>query len=310
MAPLLPHLLDTSPLFEQVSRLVASAEPGQPVSITGAAGSLASLLISAIQRSSGRQMLILAPTKEQAIRMADDLGVLAPGEPVHLFVGREETEALLTERTRELNDVHTLRSLTSGQASFVVTHAQGVLLRLPSPETVRTEALTLETGTKAGFKETIATLNRFRFDKADIVEKPGEYAVRGGIIDVFPFVGENPVRVEFFEDEVESIREFDVVSQRSIRSLASALFVPDVLAPEEQDAPHGGMLLDYLADGALLVFLDPLLHEEPLQRTTSSAAAATRYHTRERLNELSSLFPQVYMAGSLSSGSAWDAGGR
>ena len=307
MAPLLPHLLDDSPLFEQVSRLVASAEAGKPVSITGASGSLASLLISAIQRNSGRQVFILTPTKEQAIRVADDLGVLTPGDPVQLFVGREETEALLTERTRELNDVHTLRSLTSGQASFVVTHVQGVLLRLPSPETVRTEALTLEAGTRAGFKETVGTLNRFSFDKVDIVEKPGEYAVRGGIIDVFPFVGENPIRVEFFEDEVESIREFDVVSQRSIRSLASALFVPDVLASEEQDAPREGMLLDYLADGALLVFLDPLLHEEPLQRTTASAA---RFHTRERLNELASLFPQLHMAGLLPSGSAFDAGGR
>ena len=206
--------------------------------------------------------------------MSDDLAALATLDTVRLFVGREESDALLTERSRELHDVHTLRSLTSGDVSFVVTHAGGAIHRLPSPDTVRTEALVLETGTLAGFQETISTLNKFHFDRCDIVEKPGEYAVRGGIVDVFPFVGENPIRIEFFEDEVESIREFDVGSQRSIRSLSTALLVPDVLDTELHDHAQDGILLDYLADGALLVFLEPLLHDEPLTKLPATASGA------------------------------------
>jgi len=310
MTPLLPHLLDDAPLIEKVRRYVSALEPGQTGSLTGVAGSLASLLLTALHRDNGRQCLIVTPAKEQAIRLADDLSVLTAGDQVRLFLGREEMEAVLTERSRELNDVHTLRSLTSSQVPFVVTHVQGLMHRLPVPQTVRTEALTLDVGSKAGFDATLRTLDRFRFDRMDIVEKPGEYAVRGGIVDVFPYVGENPLRIEFFEDEVESIREFDVVSQRSIRALTSALLVPDVLASEGIEAPPDGMLLDYLADGALLVFLDPLLQEESFQHLSASASAATRYHTRERLTELSTLFPQLHFSAFGSSAAGLDAGSR
>ncbi len=310
MAPLLPHLLDGTPLAEHVNNAVDALEPGKSGSVSGVSGSLVALLLASLHRHTGRQLFVLMPAKDQAIRMADDLNVLSAGEPVRLFLGREETEAVLTERSRELNDVHTLRILTSGQAAFVVTHAQGVLFRLPVPETVRTRACTLEVGSQAGFEETLRELDRFRFDRTDIVEKPGEYAVRGGIIDVFPFVGENPLRIEFFEDEVESIREFDVISQRSIRGLSAALLVPDILAAEEVGDLPEGMVLDYLADGAVLVSVDPLLHEEVFQRLAHSAAAASRYHTRERLNELSSLFPQLQITGLRPPGPVFDAGAR
>ncbi|HSQ74122.1 MAG TPA: transcription-repair coupling factor [Bacteroidota bacterium] len=310
MTPLLPHLLDDAPLLERVCRYVSSLEPEQTGSLSGVAGSLTSLLLSALHRSTGRQCLVVTPAREQAIRTADDLSVLASGDQVRLFLGREETGAVLTERSRELNDVHTLRSLATGQTPFVVTHVQGLLYRLPVPQTVRTEALTLDVGSRAGFDATLRTLDKFRFDRMDIVEKPGEYAVRGGIVDVYPYVGENPLRIEFFEDEVESIREFDVVSQRSIRSLASALLVPDVLASDTESAVPEGMLLDYLADGALLVILDPLLHEEPFQRIAASTSAAARYHTRERLNELAALFPRLQISTLAPPDAGLDVGSR
>ncbi len=310
MTPLLPHLLNDAPLLDRVRRYVSSLEPGQTGSLTGVAGSLTSLLLSVLPRDSSRQCLVVTSAREQAIRVADDLSVLASADQVRLFLGREETGALLTERSRELNDVHTLRSLATGQIPFVVTHVQGVLHQLPMPQTVRTEALTLESGSRAGFDATLRALDKFRFDRMDIVEKPGEYAVRGGIVDVYPYVGENPLRIEFFEDEVESIREFDVVSQRSIRSLASALLVPDVMASDADVAVPGGMLLDYLADGALLVILDPLLQEESFQRVAASATADSRYHTRERLNELSTLFPRLEISAFAPPGAGLDVGAR
>ena len=274
------------------------------------AGSLSALLLHALNHNTGRPLLVLMPSREQAVRMADDLSVLSAGDQVRLFLGREETEAVLTERSRELNDVHTLRSLISGQIPFVVTHVQGILYRLPVPQTIRTEALTLDVGGRPGFQQTLRALDKFAFDRIDIVEKPGEYAVRGGIIDVFPYVGENPLRIEFFEDEVESIREFDVVSQRSIRVLASALLVPDVLAQAEGERVPEGMVLDYLADGTLLVSVDPLLHEEQFQRISSSVTSSARYHSRERLNELSALFPQLHVSSLAASSPGLNAGAR
>ncbi len=308
MTPILPHLLTDDPFVQELHNAVAQLRPGERATASGLAGSLTALVLTELQRLSQRQVLVIAPEKDAAVRVSDDLAALASLDTVRLFVGREESDALLTERSRELHDVHTLRSLTNGDVSFVVTHAGGALHRLPSPDTVRTEALVLETGTLAGFQETISTLNKFHFDRCDIVEKPGEYAVRGGIVDVFPFVGENPIRIEFFEDEVESIREFDVGSQRSIRSLATALLVPDVLDTELHDHAQDGILLDYLADGALLVILEPLLQDEPL--TKLPAAAPARYHTREYLDEVLALFPQLHCTALDPSARALDAGGR
>jgi transcription-repair coupling factor (superfamily II helicase) len=310
MQPLLPHLLTDDPFAGVLAGAVKSLAPGEQCVVSGTAGSLAALILTELQHRSGRQILVIAPEKDAAVRISDDLAALSTTDAVRLFVGREEMDALLTERSRELHDVHTLRSLATGDLSFVVTHAAGALHRLPSPDTVRTEALVLETGTLAGFQETISVLNKFHFDRCDIVDRPGEYAVRGGIVDVFPFVGENPIRIEFFEDEVESIREFDIGSQRSIRALATALLVPDVMDTELHEHAQDGMLLDFLADGALVVFLEPLLHDEPLRKLAETTVPSQRYHPRERFTELAALFPQLQCTSLDPSARAVDAGGR
>ena len=237
----LPHLLDDSPLLACLQEALEPLLPGTPLHVTGVAGSFRALLAVSLHKRLSRQLLLITPDKESAVRTADDLAVLGDPSRTRLFLGREEQEAVLTERSRELHDVQTLRSLLAGEVDVVVTHPAGAALRLPAPAAVRSRARTLNTGASPGFVETVAGLQGFLFERTDIVEHPGEYAVRGGILDVFPFVGENPLRIEFVEDTVESIREFDVVSQRSIRELSSALLVPDLLA-ENDGVPTGERL--------------------------------------------------------------------
>ena len=140
----------------------------------------------------------------------------------------------------------------------------------------------------------------------DIVEQPGEYAVRGGIIDVFPFVGENPLRIEFVEDKVESIREFDVTSQRSIRELGSAMLVPDLLAGNDAAMPGDAILLDYLADRALLVLLKPAGADRMAAAGVSARAA--RYDVEKHGG--SALFPQMHITGLHAGTAALDFGVR
>jgi transcription-repair coupling factor (superfamily II helicase) len=304
----LPHLLDDSPLLARLHAALESLPPGAPLHVTGVAGSFRALLSVSLHTRLSRQILLIAADKESAIRAADDLAVLADPSRIRLFLGREEQEALLTERSRELHDVHTLRSLLAGEVDVVVTHPAGAALRLPPPVAVQSRARTLNAGASPGFAETVAGLQEFLFERTDIVERPGEYAVRGGILDVFPFVGENPLRVEFVEDTVESIREFDVASQRSIRELSSALLVPDLLAESDNPIPGNASLLDYLHDRAVVVLDEALLVQAAWEQLGTSARAA-RYDV-EKMHEVLTLFPQIHMTGLHAGMEALDFGVR
>ena len=304
----LQHLLDDSPLLARLRGALEPLLPGDPFPVTGVAGSFRSLLVVFLQKQLSRQILLIAPDKESAIRIADDLAVLADPSRIRLFLGREEQEAVLSERSRELHDVHTLRSLLTDEVSVVVTHPAGAAIRLPPPAAVQSRVRTLNTGTSPGFGETIAGLQGFLFERSDIVEHPGEYAVRGGILDVFPFVGENPLRIEFVEDTVESIREFDVVSQRSIRDLSSALLVPDLLAENDSVIPGSASLLDYLHDRTLVVLDQAPLVQAAWQQLGVSARAG-RYDV-EKMFEVLTLFPEMHITGLAAGPEALDFGVR
>lgn len=294
MTEFLRKHFDDSQLLASLEKLVGATAPGATLLVTGTAGSLTALLFASWQRVAQRQVVLVFPEKDQALRAADDVALAAGEGAVRLFLGRDEHEAILSDRSRESSDVHTLRMLTGGDVRIVVTHAAGLAARLPLPAAVKHDALTLAVGAAAGFDATVRSLQRFLFDRADIVEQPGEYAIRGGIIDVFPFVGENPVRVEFFGDTVDSLREFDVTSQRSIRPLSTAVVVPDLLAPGREGADGATAattLVDYLSDIAVIVMIEPLICAEIWKRLAEGGRADAV--PPDRLEEVLTLFPRI-----------------
>lgn len=296
MAEFLRKQLARNPLVQSLEKTVRTTPPGGAVLVTGVAGSLTALLIASLQNAMRSQVVLVLPEKDQALRAVDDLTLAAGEGAVRLFLGREDHEALLSERSRESNDVHTLRLLTGGEVQVLVTHAAGLAARLPLPAAVERDALTLTAGGAGGFEATVRRLQQFLFDRADIVEQPGEYAIRGGIIDVFPFVGENPIRIEFFGDTVDSLREFDVTSQRSIRPLSSAIVVPDILAPGReglQDAGSGTTLVEYFSDIAVIATVEPVQCAEIWKRLAN--AGRPDIVSPERLEEVLALFPHIHV---------------
>jgi len=291
MADVLRQRLDDSAILRDLAGRIRTTKPGGTAIVTGVAGSLTGVLVASLQSALRCQVVLVLPDKDQATRAADDV-VLAAGEAgVRMFLGREDHEAVLSERSRETNDVHTLRLLTAGDVRILVTHAGGLAMRLPLPAAVERDALTLACGSEAGFDGTVRRLQQFHFDRADIVEQPGEYAIRGGIIDVFPFVGENPLRIEFFGETVESIREFDAGSQRSIRSLDAAVIVPDLLAVDGGVVAGDTTVLEYLSDIAVIALVEPRDCAEVWTKLTE--AGRTDVAARERIEEVLALFPRL-----------------
>ena len=106
--------------------------------------------------------------------------------------------------------METLRSLSRTEHVLVIASAEALIIKLPSTRQFTERALELEVNKEYPFEEIIQKLIKVGFVKKDFVEEYGDFAVPGGILDIFPFVGNNPIRFEFWGNTVESIREFDV----------------------------------------------------------------------------------------------------
>ena len=119
-----------------------------------------------------------------------------------------------------------LWKIATGTASIVVTPVAATAIRLRAAEFYTELARTIRRGESLDTDALLAHLNTVGYSPADVVEMPGQYALRGGILDVYSPEAERPVRIEFFGDEVDSIRRFDPASQRSSNPVDEALLLP------------------------------------------------------------------------------------
>lgn len=198
-----------------------------PVRITGLRGASRALVAAELIRPQGtRPVLVLTPHSRAADALAEDLR-LALGEqaddtrvfsfPRHDTLPYERFSPqpfITTQRMAVLYRL--LRSFDVGQdAPIVITPWSALLARVPTRERLRVHTTQLEVGQTIDRDVLIERLTTAGYSRVAIVEDPGEFAVRGGIVDLFPPHRDLPCRVEFFDDEIESIRDFDAASQRS-----------------------------------------------------------------------------------------------
>ena len=247
------HSVEELDAFGALARSAAS-----PVTVTGCAGSLGALIVAGIRDRRGCQVLCVCPDPGAAEEARDDLALLLGADAVRLFTGSAGPHGRSVESG--VQDVQALRSLAESGGALVVTSPAGLATPLPPAAGLRTSAVQLAKGATADFDALIRSLRESGFEQKDFVETHGDFSVRGGILDVYTYAGENPVRAEFAGDAIESIREFDPVSQRSIRELSAATIVPDLFRPDphaETAAPHAASILDYMREDATIVIEEP-----------------------------------------------------
>ena len=147
------------------------------------------------------------------------------------------------------------RLLEKGEA-VIVTTLDGCMDPLLPLEKLRSFVMNIGVGSILETEAVKLRLVRMGYERVGQVEMPGQFAIRGGIIDIYPLTEEYPVRVELWDDEVDSIRSFDAESQRSLENLDELTLYPAAeLNPEEQHC-EGVSLLDYVKFFPSLVFLD------------------------------------------------------
>lgn len=127
-----------------------------------------------------------------------------------------------------------LKQILEGEDLTIVTTIDGCMDCLPPKETLRSQVLTIEMDREYDIAAVRKTLIKMGYERNDLVEMPGQFGTRGGIVDIYPFTEDTPVRIEFFGDEINSIRTFDPESQRSIEELDSIEIFPG----EEPDSPE------------------------------------------------------------------------
>jgi transcription-repair coupling factor (superfamily II helicase) len=243
-------------------------------SATGVSGSLTAFIAAAARDESPSGALVVAPDDEAAEKLRDDCASLAGAERVRFFGTRPLHQGQSLDISASIGQVETLEALAAGKKPIVVASVRSLSERVPSPRSFKQSVIAISAGADHSFEGLIRRLDESGFEQRDFVGGYGEYSVRGGIVDIYPFSGDNPVRIEFWGDRVESIREFDPMSQRSIRELGTASIVPNIStggtgaatshatdggAPQSSEVPQppAATLLEYLDPAAVVILSEP-----------------------------------------------------
>jgi transcription-repair coupling factor (superfamily II helicase) len=202
--------------------------------VSGLTPTARALLLVLLQRAADRPFVVVVNDN----RAAEDFVPLLRGFSELTAAGDPEAVVALPARDvlpfqnlsphPELQEERatTLWKIASGKAAIVVAPIAATAIRLRSPEYYSDLARTVRRGESIDVDSLLGHLNAVGYSSADVVEMPGQYALRGGILDAYSPEAERPVRIEFFGDEVDSIRRFDPASQRSSNPLDEALLLP------------------------------------------------------------------------------------
>ncbi len=198
-------------------------------------------LLAALYRALDRPFLVIAAGFQESLDLATDLRVWLSGVPVLYFPPLEIVPYHVVARSPDVvaERIAVLAHLSSGGKGVVVAPVGALLRPLAPPAQWSAATVLLRSGESADPAAIVARLQAGGYERVARVEAPGQFSVRGGILDVFPLPDHEPVRAEFFGDVVESLRAFDVASQRSVGAVAERLIPPArevVLPPEGAEA--------------------------------------------------------------------------
>ena len=256
-----------------LASLVQAWQTQQPTTIEGMWLGAIAPLMAAIRQRDPHPLLILVPQAPDADVVARDLEFLS-GHTVEIFPAASEdsdVESLLQQEILQrlqvlsrlhafaqgANSPHASTATASFEAPIVIATLPALLQPVPSPEQMARERRTLQTNMQVDLREWREWLQKSGYHSTTSVQLPGEFTVRGGILDVFPPDTTLPVRIEWFDDTIDSIRLFDPVTQRSLERLQRADFIAagDVSTPQ-------GTILDFLSDASWVLAFEPvsLLH--------------------------------------------------
>lgn len=250
--------------------------------LKGLNGSGAAMTIASLFTKKGGSYLCVLNDLEEAGYFYHDLVQLTGSGEIYFFPSayRRSIKYGHVDAANEILRTEVLSMLQDPDASFIiVTYPEALAEKVISKEVLKENTLKISVGEKLDNMFVSDVLDEYGFEQVDYVYEPGQYALRGSILDVFSFSYEFPYRIDFFGSEVETIRSFDVETQLSKEKLDSIYIVPEMSKGNRSDAS----LLESLPPGTLLAARDlawakerigSIWNEEPVTADEESFADA------------------------------------
>ena len=219
---------EQNPKIEQISQLLIERKKA---SVSGLIGSSLSIIIQSLFKKSDIPFLLIFNDKEEAAYYLNDLEQLLNDQDVLFYPGSyrrpyqiEETDnANVLLRAEVLNRINSRK-----KPAIIVSYPEALFEKVVTRKELDKNTLKLAVNDNLSIDFINETLFEYNFKRVDFVVEPGEFSVRGGIIDVFSFSNNEPYRIEFFGNEVDSIRSFDVETQLSKEKLKKISIIPNV----------------------------------------------------------------------------------
>ena len=219
--------------------------------VAGLSGSARSLLISTLSESIHKKMLVVTHQLSQAQQLFDDLSELIPHNNVFLYPVNELIASEIAVASPEMKSqrIEALTGWLKNDYAILIAPVAALKRMLPPLSYWEKYQLTFTYGDTINLSSYLTALVDMGYERTEMVTTPGEFSVRGGIIDIYPITEKYPVRIELFDDEVDSIRYFHADTQRSIEKKEEIVIEPatELLVTEEDMIAGAGRLEKALA---------------------------------------------------------------
>ena len=226
------ELLDKVSADGNCARLTEAIKSGTTTELKGLTGSSVAVYSAAAVRKTGGVHIFICEDKDAAAYMLNDFYALLGGDAVMFFpagykrsvqFGQEDASGIV-QRTAALNAIRG----HGGGLLVICTYPEALAEKVVDAAELKKQTVELGRGEKVAMEFLSETLAEYGFTRVDFVHEPGQYSMRGGILDVFSYAENKPYRIDFFGDEIESIRRFDIASQLSTDKLEKVEIVPNL----------------------------------------------------------------------------------
>lgn len=229
------------------------------------------LVAALAQQATGKHVLILTGASQEEIKLYHDFACFTD-RPIIDFPAWETLPSeniapspdIVGERYHVLNEIENKK-----EPHIILSSLQACLQKLISPASFNSMYMKLKTGESFGFDDLIQWLVEIGYSRQSVASEKGEFAVRGGIIDVFPVSSPDPYRLEFWGDEIESMRIYDPIGQKSVKSVQEIEIPPALELELIKNKENLTTILDYLGSNTIVIFDDLLSLEDRYASLTS-----------------------------------------
>ena len=243
--------------FSQLPQIDATAtqlqNSGTHIQWKGLVGSSKSICAAVLAEQTPGHHLFILPDKEQAAYFLNDLEELFPEDKRILFYPASYRVPYQLEETDNANVVaraEVLEKINTGKNGWIVTYPEALFEKVPTKKNLSKNTLRVDVGKTYSIDFINELLLEYHFERVDFVYEPGQFSIRGGIVDVYSYSNEHPYRIEFFGDEVESIRTFEASTQLSIANFTFFNVIPNVQG--QLNLEGNGTFFEFLGQQAVL----------------------------------------------------------